>query len=157
SESHIYRASLDGGEPKPLDNEPGEHGAVFARDHRLWVETTGTMTSATRSIVHAEAGPDVLPSVAEEPGLTPRAENLRDVGPLKFRATIVRPQKLEAGRKLPVLLNVYGGPTARMVKASQDGNLLRQWVADQGFIVVAIDGRGTVDRDHDWERAGAGS
>jgi len=31
--------------------------------------------------------------------------------------------------------------------------LLAQWLADQGFIVVSIDGRGTPGRGHDWERA----
>ncbi len=34
--------------------------------------------------------------------------------------------------------------------------LLDQWLADQGFIVVAIDGRGTPGRGRDWERAIAG-
>jgi dipeptidyl-peptidase-4 len=31
--------------------------------------------------------------------------------------------------------------------------LLRQWLADQGFVVVSIDGRGTPGRGRDWERA----
>ena len=31
--------------------------------------------------------------------------------------------------------------------------LLDQWLADQGFIVVAMDGRGTPGRSRDWERA----
>ena len=31
--------------------------------------------------------------------------------------------------------------------------LLKQWLADQGFIVVAIDNRGTPGRGRDWERA----
>src|SRR5262249_54434421 len=31
--------------------------------------------------------------------------------------------------------------------------LIDQWIADQGFIVVAIDGRGTPGRGRNWERA----
>jgi dipeptidyl-peptidase-4 len=31
--------------------------------------------------------------------------------------------------------------------------LLPQWLADQGFIVVSLDGRGTPNRGRDWERA----
>ncbi len=31
--------------------------------------------------------------------------------------------------------------------------LLPQWLADQGFIVVAIDGRGTPGRGREWEQA----
>jgi dipeptidyl-peptidase-4 len=33
------------------------------------------------------------------------------------------------------------------------GNLLHQWLADQGFIVVSIDNRGTPGRGREWERA----
>lgn len=33
------------------------------------------------------------------------------------------------------------------------GWLLDQWLADQGFIVVSLDGRGTPGRGSDWERA----
>ena len=31
--------------------------------------------------------------------------------------------------------------------------LLDQWLADQGFVVVAMDGRGTPGRSRDWERS----
>jgi len=31
--------------------------------------------------------------------------------------------------------------------------LLDQWLADQGFVVVSLDNRGTPGRGHDWERA----
>ncbi len=40
-----------------------------------------------------------------------------------------------------------------MVVASGASWLLPQWIADQGFIVASIDGRGTPGRGHDWERA----
>ena len=30
--------------------------------------------------------------------------------------------------------------------------LLQQWMADRGYIVVSIDGRGTPGRGRDWER-----
>jgi dipeptidyl-peptidase-4 len=32
-------------------------------------------------------------------------------------------------------------------------HILKQWLADQGFIVVSIDGRGTPGRGREWERA----
>jgi dipeptidyl-peptidase-4 len=48
-----------------------------------------------------------------------------------------------AGRKLPVLVDIYGGPGHQEVVAARARWLGRQWWADAGFAVVTIDNRGT--------------
>ena len=70
-----------------------------------------------------------------------------------FWTKTVRPRNFEAGSTYPVVVHVYGGPHAQMVQAELRDQLLDQWLADQGFIVVAMDGRGTPGRGRDWERA----
>jgi dipeptidyl-peptidase-4 len=52
-----------------------------------------------------------------------------------------------------VIVDVYAGPTAKVVTADRRGYLSHQLMADAGFIVVGIDGRGTPGRGRDWERA----
>jgi dipeptidyl-peptidase-4 len=92
-----------------------------------------------------------LPSLAERPPFETRAQIFK-VGPEPgFYAAVVRPRSARAGVKLPVYLSVYGGPHAQVVGV-HPGHL-EQWIADQGFIHVAIDGRGTPRRGRDWERA----
>ncbi len=92
-----------------------------------------------------------LPSVAEKPPFEPKAE-LYTVGPAPgFHAVVTRPRRARPGQKLPVYLAVYGGPHAQVASVHPDH--LAQWIADQGFIHVAIDGRGTPRRGRDWERA----
>lgn len=54
---------------------------------------------------------------------------------------------------LPVLFDPYGGPHAQRVVASQFAFATSQWFADQGFIVVVADGRGTPGRGSAYERA----
>jgi dipeptidyl-peptidase-4 len=54
---------------------------------------------------------------------------------------------------LPVLMHPYGGPHGQMVLASRAPYLAEQWIADQGFAVVIIDGRGTPGRGTAWEQA----
>jgi dipeptidyl-peptidase-4 len=92
-----------------------------------------------------------LPSVAEAPSIAVGSE-IRKVGAGEgIWAAITRPRDFTPGRKLPVLVDVYGGPHAQQVKHGPD--VLGQWVADQGFIVVSFDGRGTPRRGRAWERA----
>ena len=59
-------------------------------------------------------------------------------------------------RKLPVLLDPYGGPHAQRVLKARAAYLTSQWFAEQGFAVVIADGRGTPGRGPEWERAVAG-
>jgi dipeptidyl-peptidase-4 len=65
----------------------------------------------------------------------------------------VRPHGFDPHKRYPVLLHVYGGPTARMVHATARAYLMDQFYADTGFVVVLIDGRGTPNQGRAWSRA----
>ena len=65
----------------------------------------------------------------------------------------MRPQNFDPKKKYPVIVDVYGGPKHLHVVQAMRNWLVPQWLADQGFIVVAIDNRGTPGRGRDWERA----
>lgn len=102
----------------------------------------------------------ILPSVAESPASLPSVEYTTTTaeGGSEFRAVVLRPRRAaeEPARRWPVLVDVYGGPSHQQVTHTVRPYLLDQWLADQGFVVVAIDGRGTPGRGRDWERAIAG-
>jgi dipeptidyl-peptidase-4 len=79
------------------------------------------------------------------------------VGPRQLDALVVRPGGFVRGRRYPVVLSVYAGPTVKMVRRAPRDSLENQCLADQGFIVVSLDGRGTPGRDHDFEHATRGN
>jgi dipeptidyl-peptidase-4 len=98
-----------------------------------------------------------VPSVAEEPPFEPTTE-IRMVGEGEgLWAAIVRPRAPRPG-KLPVLVVVYGGPTelGDVPQVAHRPMLVEQWLADRGFVVVSVDGRGTPRRGRAFERAIAG-
>ena len=68
-------------------------------------------------------------------------------------AAIVRPRNFTKGKSYPVILDVYAGPHSKQVIAQADRYMIDQWMADRGYIVVLIDGRGTPGHGRDWERA----
>ncbi len=55
--------------------------------------------------------------------------------------------------KLPVIMDPYGGPHAARVIATRSAMASSQWLADQGFAVVIVDGRGTPGVGPNYERA----
>lgn len=94
-----------------------------------------------------------IASHAETPVLTPNV-TLLTAGERELRCALLLPTDHVPGtRKLPVLLDPYGGPHAQKVMAAQNAYLSSQWFADQGFAVLVADGRGTPGRGPAWEKA----
>ena len=92
----------------------------------------------------------VIASHAETPLVDPNVR-IMAVGPRAIPVAIVMPR--DGGHdKLPVLFDPYGGPHAQRVVASNAAYLSSQWFADQGFVVVIVDGVGTPGRGSRWER-----
>jgi len=69
----------------------------------------------------------------------------------EFRTVLLRPADYRPDQRYPVILDVYGGPTKVQVAHNRRAWLMDQWLANQGFLVVAIDNRGTPGRGRAWE------
>ncbi|HEU4408332.1 MAG TPA: alpha/beta fold hydrolase [Polyangiaceae bacterium] len=157
SEAHLFALPLGGGEPKRLDppRGPAEVSAFVASDGSALVLASESAEAPPRFSVLRPDGSEAgeIRNLAEKPSVEPKV-TFTQVDPVHhFRAAIVKPRDFQPGRRYPVLVNAYGGPHARMVYASRKRYLIPQWVADQGFVVVMFDGRGTPYRGREWERA----
>lgn len=53
----------------------------------------------------------------------------------------------------PILMDPYAGPHAQRVVQARNAHTTSQWFADQGFVVVVVDGRGTPGLGPNFERA----
>ncbi|MHC4976322.1 MAG: S9 family peptidase [Planctomycetota bacterium] len=155
NQTHLYSAPLDvaAGQPRQLTFEPGSHSATVAENGTLMVRTGSTASNVSyRNVVNANG--DMLgeiASVAEEPPITPQPEwtTVSD-GEREFHCVIVRPTDFDPDKSYPVINYVYGGPTSQTVTASARSYLFPQWIANQGYIVVRIDARGTPGRGSQW-------
>lgn len=155
TQSQLYRISFDGGNSEPLSRDTGSHSAVFSKDHSIYLHQFTTPESMPKTVARRADGTLLgeLPSVAEEPSFTPRFEVIRVGNGNGFYSQIIRPRNFEAAKHYPVIVNVYGGPHTTVVSRSMNRQLLAQWQADQGFVVISVDGRGTPGRGREWERA----
>lgn len=156
TQSHLFRLDFSTDKPQweQLSTETGFHSATFSEDHRTCVRTMSTLDGKRRQTVFNAAGTSVgvLRSLAETPPFVPQIELTIAGDQRKCHAAVIRPRNFVASKKYPVIVSVYGGPHSQTVGASSWGYLLQQWIADHGFILVSIDGRGTPARGRDWER-----
>jgi dipeptidyl-peptidase-4 len=66
---------------------------------------------------------------------------------------LITPPNMEAGKKYPTLVYVYGGPHSQLVTDSWlgGGNLYFLFLAQQGYVVFTLDNRGTDNRGFEFE------
>jgi len=153
TESHVVRVSLAANGPAPVQITAagGEHAVTLG--HTLRVVQRATLDAMpTWTVLRDDTVLGTLDVVTETPTVSPRP-TLHTVTDDAMHAVVLRPRDFVAGRKYPVILIVYGGPHAQMVTRTRQRYLLGQWMADQGFLVVSLDGRGTPHRGRAWERA----
>ncbi len=150
----VYAVPLAGGTATPFAAAPGLHDVRVTADGGLAVDARNLADgSAGVAVLDADGRTRaMLPSVAETPKAVPNVQYLT-AGSEDFDAMVVRPQDFVAGRKYPVILSVYAGPAFKTVMRAPRMYLGNQCMADQGYIVVSLDGRGTPGRTHDFERA----
>ena len=156
-ERHLYRFSLDSkGDPKQLTRDSGSHDAVFGENKETFLHRFDLIDGRTGwEVVRSGDASRVaaLPSVAERPSSLPKVELVRTEGARSMDAAIVRPRAFKKGERYPLILDVYAGPHHKQVLAQPDRYMIDQWMADRGYIVVALDGRGTPRHGREWERA----
>jgi dipeptidyl-peptidase-4 len=154
-ERHVYKVALKARMlPQRLSRERGIEDASFTADCAVRVRTLLPERGAAMRVIEDANGKALATpkSIAESPESEPNAEFTR-TGSDSFAVCIVRPRDFDPRRRYPVIDDAYGGPHVNQVQRAGRMLFQSQWLADQGFIVVRIDGRGTPGRGRSWERA----
>jgi dipeptidyl-peptidase-4 len=70
-----------------------------------------------------------------------------------LKTRLIKPSNFDESKKYPVLVYVYGGPHAQLITNSWLGgaSLWMYWLAEQGYLVYTVDGRGSANRGRDFE------
>ncbi|HSK24432.1 MAG TPA: prolyl oligopeptidase family serine peptidase [Egicoccus sp.] len=151
---HLWAWRRTGGLERVGDGAAGmQSGGVAAGDRYVVVSTDLGSTAPRVEVVDRDGGVHATVGVqAASPDLRPQVR-LLELGPRKLRAALLLPTNATARGRLPVLLDPYGGPHAQRVVQNGAAHLTSQWLADQGFAVLVVDGRGTPGRGPVFERA----
>ena len=156
-ERQLYSVKLDGSAMQRVSREDGTHTLTFADDGKHYLDTfSSLMTPSRMSVCSAgDACQEVWKSRSvDEYGLIPPKflEFKADDGTALYGQLVLPPERSVSG-KIPLIVNVYGGPADQLVAnrwiegwAGSDG-LFHQLLAREGFAVFTVDNRGTPNRD----------
>ena len=110
-------------------------------------------TATTVAVWRGDARVAEIASLAETPVISPQVHLMRG-GERDLDIAVLFPTgHVPGSARLPVIMSPYGGPHARLVVAAGLMYGTDQWLADQGYVVVVADGRGTPGRGPAWDRA----
>jgi dipeptidyl-peptidase 4 len=157
---HIWSTELSKGQPVKLTEEAGIHSAIV-NSAGTWmidqftdlvtprtVYAQKTSAKADRKLVFSAKNP-----LENYQTATIRLLTLPSAGGVNLNARLVLPPNYDNGQRYPAILYVYNGPHVQMVTNSWLGgaDLWMQRLAQQGFVVISVDGRGSAHRGFAFE------
>ncbi len=154
---HLYSVKLDGSGFTRLSREDGTHHATFAADGKQLVdEFSALMTPPQMWFCGTNGNCKKIwtsRSVGDFGLTAPKFLEFKAGDGTTLYGELLLPPDSTPASKIPVIVNVYGGPAAQLVTNSwiQDwvgsSGLFHQLMAQRGFAIFTVDNRGTPGRD----------
>jgi len=160
TERQLYRVNLDGTGFSRISKEDGMHGFNISPDAASYQDTFSSAGTPPQQVLRRIDGSTVT-ALNEN-----KVEELAEyrLSPMEFlkvkshdgidlNAWMIRPPNFDPAKKYPVLVYTYGGPGAQVVTNAWGGStyLWHELMAQKGFIVFALDNRGSTGRGHVFE------
>jgi len=147
--AHLARVNFDGSDFKILTEGDGSHSWYFSEDRTTFTDTWSRMDMAATTVTRdAETGKKTADVWAGNLDglLWPIPE--RFTAPGRDNSTMIyglifRPYEMDNSTKYPVIEKIYAGPQDFYVPKEYTSHDEAHRLANQGFVVVLIDGMGT--------------
>ena len=169
TQRYLYRAPLEGGllaERVSPPDQPGTHSYEMSQDGRWAFHTYSRFDQPPVLELVRLPEHKVVRVLADNSKLQAELANLKRGSSEFFRVGLsnglqldgwcVKPPDFDPAKQYPLFVHVYGEPAGSTVVDSWGGdNYLWHWMlAQQGYVVMSIDNRGTAaPRGRDWRKS----
>jgi dipeptidyl-peptidase-4 len=162
-ERRLFVQGLDGSPARALPGPArGKTRAFFSSSHRFYIRQHTDINSPAVWSLHHNDGREIrvleenlsLRDALAQYRIAPRTF-FSFTGPSgdSLNGFMIRPPDFSPRRKYPVLMFVYGGPGSQTVDASLGQYYMWfQYLAQEGYVIVSVDGRGTGYRGADFKK-----
>lgn len=172
-ERHLFSTDLFGKKKRKLTEKKGVHGITFSKGFKYFIDAFSTLNSPHQFTLHQTSNGKPEKVLVSNEALIKKLEEYR-ISPatyfsfethntsnqknlpekISLDGYMIKPQNMDPSKKYPVLLFVYGGPGHQSVTDSWKGPnyLWFQMLAQEGYVVVSIDNRGTGGRGADFKK-----
>lgn len=158
---NIYKIDLKSGSKTKLNAEPGVHSAILSKSGKHIIDIYSNIDTPKKyQVINAfgTVGYTLFEStnpLSDYKISKPEIGTINaDDGTLLFYR-MIKPTDFDESKKYPVLVYVYGGPNVQLVnnRWNAGASLWMYYMAEQGYVVFTVDGRGTSNRGLEFEQS----
>ena len=159
-ENNLYSVDMKSLKITRLTNDDGTHYISFNKDKSLFIDKFSSLSVAAQyQIVNTKKG--AVTKVIKSDTETLKDYTLGEMTIDKLKADdgsdlyyrLIKPVNFDPNKKYPVIVYVYGGPHAQLVKNTflGGGGYFLQALAAKGYVVFTLDNRGSANRGFAFE------
>lgn len=166
TDTQVYVGRKDG-RIERLTTQAGQNRAIFSRGFRYFVHVWSSMAhpevytlcdAKGRSLATLEDNKALVDKLAKYDTAKPEMFSFTTSEGVQLNGWMVRPKDFNPQKRYPVVMYQYGGPGNQQVIDGWGigmcgaGAIMEQYWAEQGFIAVCVDNRGTGGRGSDFQK-----
>lgn len=168
TQRYLYRVRLDGSSPQRITppDQTGMHSYQISPSFRYAIHSRSSFGSPPVVELIRLPSHDVVRTLVDNKRLREKVDKLRlgkteffrvDIGDgVELDGWCIEPPDCDKSKKYPLLIHVYGEPAGQTVldRWGGSGYLWHQMLAQQGYVVMSFDNRGTpAPRGRAWRKA----
>lgn len=165
TQTNIYCSDLKG-KTTIISKGKGSHSAIFSKTMKYYMNVRSDINTPYITSLCDRNG-KTLKVLEDNTALKEKLNNLnlgkrefftfRTSEGVELNGYMIKPANFNASKKYPVIMFQYSGPGSQQVidswgAGNMGGTLYEQYLAQEGFISVCVDGRGTGGRGAEFEK-----
>ncbi|PRY29267.1 dipeptidyl-peptidase-4 [Spirosoma oryzae] len=161
TERQLFSIDTDGKNKRRLTTVPGKHTVDFSPNGQYFIDQYSNVQTPTqvelrdvsgKLIKTLETNESVKQYIAGHTYAPKELTSFTTSDGQKIDISIIRPIDFDPTKKYPVMLDIYGGPGAQSVYNEFNTQGWHQWLAQQGYVIVGVNNRGSGGYGRDFEK-----
>jgi dipeptidyl-peptidase-4 len=158
---HLYAIDFDGGNKRRLTGVAGNHAIDMSPSADYYIDTWSSSSRPQQvELWRTQGGGELLATLEDndevEAFVSARAYSPTELfsfttsDGVELDGSMIRPPDFDPSRPHPVLVSIYGGPGSQQVYDEWASDGWHQYLAQQGYIVVGLNNRGSGNYGRDF-------
>ena len=163
-ERHVYVKGINKRTFKKLSEQSGTNDAAFSKGFKYYINYHSDANTPYYITLHNSKGKlqrvlktndDLKRTLKEYELSTKEFFTFENTSGVTLNAWMIKPPNFDANKQYPVYVNIYGGPGHNTVTDEWGGRnyLYHQLLAQEGYIVVSVDPRGSMYRGKEFKHS----
>ena len=159
----IYAININGKGKKRLSSKTGTNNATFSKSFAYYINTFSNSSTPNEFTLNNAKTGKVLKNIKDNKTLQTKVAGYAfaskefstiNINGNDLNMWMIKPVNFDATKKYPVFMYQYSGPGSQQVanKWNSANDYWFQMLAQQGYITVCIDGRGTGFKGRDFKK-----